>query len=152
MKPKPFSAMIFLIVPCGILFDGFVRFDDVLGSGGLTKFSVPSYMGGKPYLNQTTVTQYRKEIFSSDHSLLRQLQNEGWKTGIFHKFYLFNSNQANDYITDVKQVGKQEKDLPKGEDRFHEFYRSDQSHIQIRFQFFPFEFPDGEGKRHTLKL
>jgi hypothetical protein len=45
----------------------------------------------------------------------------------------------------VKQVGRQVKDLPKGEARFHGFHRSDQRQIQIRFQFFPFVFPDGEG-------
>jgi hypothetical protein len=43
----------------------------------------------------------------------------------------------------VKQVGRQAKDLPKGEARFHGFHHSDQS--QIRFQSFPFVFPDGEG-------
>ncbi len=44
--------------------DGFVRFDDVLGSGGYTQFSVPSYIGGMPYLNKTTVDDYRKAVFS----------------------------------------------------------------------------------------
>jgi hypothetical protein len=33
----------------------------------------------------------------------------------------------------------------KGEAKFYEFHPSDQRQIKIRFQFFPFEFPDGEG-------
>jgi len=44
----------------------------------------------------------------------------------------------------VKQVGRQERGLPKEKARFHEFQHSDQRQIQIRFQPFPFEFPDGE--------
>ena len=44
----------------------------------------------------------------------------------------------------VKQVGRQERDLPKEKARFHGFQHSDQRQIQIRFQPFPFEFPDGE--------
>jgi hypothetical protein len=96
--------------------DGFVRFDDALGSGGYTMFSIPSFMGGRPYLNRTTVVQYRKEVFSSDRSLLRQLHKKGWKTGVFSKFQIFNSDQVLDYITDVKQVGEKEfasEDLSK---------------------------------------
>lgn len=44
----------------------------------------------------------------------------------------------------VREVGGPENDLPQGKIRFHGPHCSDQQQNPMRFQFFPFEFHDGE--------
>ncbi len=85
--------------------DGFIRFDNVLGAGGYTFFSVPSYFTGIPYLNNMTFNEYSVNAFNGDGSLLKQLRDKGWNTG-FHKPRIFKKASISPkLLTEIKSDG-----------------------------------------------
>jgi len=83
-------------------FDGFTRYTNVLGSGGHTAYSVPSYFTGVPYLNKIPHNEYLKQVFSSDDSLLKNLRKEGWHVGFYKKNFLNNVLLRPDLLTEIK--------------------------------------------------
>jgi len=63
--------------------DGFIHFNNMLGTGGYTRYSVPAFMSGKPYLNQTTYNSYFIDAFHSRGSLLKYFKDLNWNTGVY---------------------------------------------------------------------
>ena len=86
--------------------DGFVRFDNMLGAGGQTTYSVPVIISGKPYLNAVAYKDYAIASFTDESSILRTLTENGWNTG-FYKTNLIPSKAITPRIlTEITQGGK----------------------------------------------
>jgi len=81
--------------------DGFVEFDNMLGTGGYTYFSVPAYFTGKPYLNQTNFTNYSSHVFNSEGSLLKQLRADNWNTGFYRGGILRSDSINPELLTEI---------------------------------------------------
>lgn len=87
-------------------FDGFTRFDNVLGAGGYTSFSVPSYFTGTPYLNNMTFNEYSVDAFNSEGSLLKQLKDKGWNTGFYKNWILTKESISPKLLTEITHDGE----------------------------------------------
>ena len=86
-------------------FDGFVRFDNVLGVGGYTAFSVPAYLTGIPYLNHVTFADYQVSVLNSENSLLKNLRDKEWNTGFYKQGGLRRANISPNLLTEIKNEG-----------------------------------------------
>lgn len=81
--------------------DGFVKFDNMLGTGGYTYFSVPAYFTGKPYLNKTEFNNYSNNAFNSENSLLKQLRSKNWNTGFYKPGVLKRDSITPELLTEI---------------------------------------------------
>lgn len=82
-------------------FDGFIRFDNLLGTGGYTRFSVPGYISGKPYLNQEPFIEYTANAFKSSGSILKRLRNKNWSTGFYKNIILRSDSISPEILTEI---------------------------------------------------
>jgi len=86
-------------------FDGFTRFDNVLGTGGYTVFSVVSYLTGEPYLNDVSFENYLDRAFNGEGSLLKRFKDAGWNTG-FYRSGLYKAVSSPELLTEITLDGE----------------------------------------------
>jgi len=134
-------------------FDGFTRFDNMLGTGGYTNFSVPAFFSGTPYLNHIPYNDYSVKAFKSDGSLLKTMRDKGWHTGFYSSSYrsFRKENISPTILTEIKFDGKAIKFIDPDLQTLSLYESSPQSFKRWFYEIFELD-TFWEERRHNLSV